>query len=90
MKLNRNHLLKAKIFKLDEYQTFGVMKMHEAKSDLSIINSFYEKFWFTIKSRQKCYFLIFAFSFFQILIVHLKCTAVHYANLNSGSKTIRF
>ena len=44
MKLNGNHLLKAKIFKFDEYQTFGVMKMHEAKSNLSIINSFYEKF----------------------------------------------
>ena len=27
-KLNRNHLLMANIFKLHEYQTFGLMKMH--------------------------------------------------------------
>ena len=27
-KLNRNHLLIANIFKLHEYQTFGLMKMH--------------------------------------------------------------
>ena len=27
-KLNGNHLLMANIFKLDEYQTFGLMKMH--------------------------------------------------------------
>ena len=28
-KLNRNHLLMANIFKLHEYQTFGLMKMHD-------------------------------------------------------------
>ena len=27
-KLNRNHLLMANIFKLQEYQTFGLMKIH--------------------------------------------------------------
>ena len=27
-KLNRNHLLMANIFKLDEYQTFGLMEVH--------------------------------------------------------------
>ena len=30
-KLNRNHLLMANIFKLQEYQTFGLMKFHMCK-----------------------------------------------------------
>ena len=30
-KLNGNHLLMANIFKLHEYQTFGLMKMHNMK-----------------------------------------------------------
>ena len=40
-KLNGHHHLMANIFKLHEYQTFGLMKMHNmcAKSDLPITYS---------------------------------------------------
>ena len=40
-KLNGNHFFMANIFKVREYQTFGLMKMHNmsAKSDLPITYS---------------------------------------------------
>ena len=59
VKLNGNHLWMANIFKLHKYQKFALMKMqNRAKSDLPIINSVYEKVWFTNNR---------PFIFFQIL-----------------------
>ena len=53
-KLNGNHLLIANIFKLLEYQTFGLMKLHNVKkSDLPISNSVCEKVWFMINGPSK-------------------------------------
>ena len=42
----------ANIFKPNKYQTFGLLKKHNiAKPGLPIINSVFEKVWFTIKGR---------------------------------------
>ena len=57
-KLNRNHLLMSNIFKLYEYQTFGLMKMHMCKIYLPIF-SVCEKGWFTINGPSKILFFTF-------------------------------
>ena len=49
--MNRNHLSMANIFKIQEYQTFGLMKIR---------NSIYEKVWFTINEPTEMLFLFFA------------------------------
>ena len=131
-KFNGNHPLMANVFKLQEHQTFGLMKcIIWAKSDLAIISSIYERVWFTISKQLKILlfnFYLFYFSKFQmtivknlmgkpsflimvfqgcesctemyfvslfllnerniatsLLMIHLKCIVVHYADLNSSS-----
>ena len=44
-KLNGNHLLMANIFKLHEYKTFGLMKMHNMCKIWFAINIFSVHFW---------------------------------------------
>ena len=51
----------ANIFKLHEYQTFGLMKMICAKSDLPIKYSVCEKVWFTINGPPNMVFFNFGF-----------------------------
>ena len=72
-KLNGNHLLMTNIFKFHEYQTFGLMKMHNmnkigfANNELSLL-----KVWFTINGPSKMPFFnvcLFCFSKFQMNIV---------------------
>ena len=67
-KLNGNHLLVAKIFKLHEYQTFGSMKMHNmSKMWKPIINSVFETVWLTMNEPPKMLiFKLFPFSIFWI------------------------
>ena len=49
----------ANIFELHKYQTFGLLEMHRAKSDLTIINSICENVWFAIKRLSKMLFFNF-------------------------------
>ena len=67
-KLNGNHLLIASIFKVHVCQTFGLMKMHNMNKIRFANNKFslWKKFGLRLTGHQKCYFLIFAFLFFQI------------------------
>ena len=149
-KLNRNYLLMANIFKVHEYETFGLMKMHN-KWKIWFANTIFSlwKAWFTINGPPKMLFFnfcLFSFSKFQIIIVknlimhfysitnifdlhifenetvtllifkkistdmhfvslfflnerkiatsllmiHLKCTVVHYTNLDWSSKNKPF
>ena len=156
-KLNGNHLLMANFFKLQEYKTFGLMKMHNMSKIWFANNKFsLPKVWFTINRPSKMLLLIFVFFIFpnfkwllskllwknnlfyngfrgsyevllrqkyfwsthfwqwndfllkcfevcsemhlvsllflnernitiSLLIIHFKCTVVHYVNLNSRS-----
>ena len=69
-KLNGNHLFMANIFKLQEYQTFALMKcIIWAKSDLPVMNWVCEKFDLRWMGRRKCfffYFWLFSFSKFRM------------------------
>ena len=58
----------ANIFELCEYHTFGLMKMLNI-SEICFVNdkwNLWKKFDLWLTDRQKYYFLIFPFSFFQV------------------------
>ena len=64
-KLNRNHLLMANFFKLHEYQTFGLMEMHNMCKiwfDNNIFRQLVKKVDLWLTGRLKCYFLLCAIS----------------------------
>ena len=57
VKLNGNYLLMANIFKLHEYNTFGLMKNLICQYQIQFV----KKFGLRLTGRRKCYFLIFTF-----------------------------
>ena len=67
-KLNRNHLLIANIFKLHEYQTFGLMKMHNICKIWFANNIFslWESFIYDQQAVEQAIFKFLPFPFFQI------------------------
>ena len=64
-KLNENHLLMANIFKLHEYQTFGLMKMH------NMCKIWFANKIFSLLRWNKKYFSWF-FKWFQLLEIILR------------------
>ena len=81
------------------YKGFWGFLVISATSEISLIYTFVtmkqRHFYFFFKSAQICILFLY---FFQnarnistsLLIIHLKCTIAHYANLNSSSKNKPF
>ena len=67
-KLNRNHLLMANIFKLHEYQTFGLMKMHNMCKIWFANNIFslWKSLVYDLRAVEDATFQFLPFPFFQI------------------------